>query len=92
MIQNYKKHAQRGQELADTHSRNYDLSADAMLHLIQDSKEQPNGWYYAMLQEFYVGIYVGYKMAQSDQKQGEFSQNSPKMKKTRDYSKETSKA
>ena len=69
MIQDYKKHAQRGQELADTHSRNYALSADAMMHLIQDSEEQPNGWYYAMLQEFYIGLSVGYRMAERDQKQ-----------------------
>ncbi len=79
MIQDYKKHAQRGQELADTHSRNYVLSADAMMHLIQDSKEQPNGWYFAMLQEFFVGLSVGYRMAQHDAKKEKIQKCSPKV-------------
>ncbi len=69
MIKDYKKHAQRGQELAETHSRNYALSADAMMHLIADNMEQPNGWYYALLQEFYIGLSIGYAMAERDQKQ-----------------------
>lgn len=68
MIQNYQKQVQRGRELCDTHSKNYLLSADALLSLVQDCKSEPNGWYLALLNEFYVGISAGYKMALADQK------------------------
>ena len=68
MIQNYQKQVQRGKELCDTHSKNYLLSADALQSLVQDCKKESNGWYLALLDEFYIGIAVGYRMALADQK------------------------
>ena len=65
MIYNYKKHLETGKRLMDRHSHHHQLSAVAFVKLVADCKS--NMWDVST-NEFYIGVAVGYRMAEIDRK------------------------
>lgn len=67
MIRNFRKRAEDGRKLADTHSPSYGLSTDALYELIRENNliRESDAWKLA-LDCIDIGVSIGYKMAQKE--------------------------
>ena len=80
MVHNYRKRAEDGRKLADTHSPSYGLSTDALYELIRENNliRESDAWKLA-LDCIDLGVSIGFRMAENDIKNGKIQKSSPKV-------------